>query len=252
MYYKKTRFNHVECPIGEMKGKHSARRCSIKERLSSPHKRQRVPLSDTHGCCARRGRSCRGRFLRPSYIESAYALSALSIRVNRICGRTHVRIRISRLRDCRARARRDVGIPGGKETEKRAATHMAKSRATEREPSGRKEGKENSQQVPPSLLRPVAKGQYTGCRLHGNRSSGRNSLCQINSRFARVDRAEIYAKPGDPSRIILRDHCSPLPPPLALISDSRSPSTRTSPRTDWLFFIHAFIDLRVVQLQLDI
>lgn len=63
------------------------------------------------------------------------------------------------------------------------------------------------------------------------------TLREINSRFARTDRAEIYAKPGDPSCLVLRlglfPHRSPLYPlPLPPFLLSIRVSSR---RTDRLF-----------------
>lgn len=78
----------------------------------------------------------------------------------------------------RARSTEIVGVNSGGETRKRKGVVAGEISEKEMERTDRTRELEERKglQVPPSLLRPVAKGQYTGCRLHRNRSSGRNSL----------------------------------------------------------------------------
>lgn len=139
----------------------------------SPCKRQRVARDCTHSCYARRGnagRSCCGRLPRQKHTLSPSRQIEFAVVLIPAFDPAY-EIVVARARSM---------VIGMRETEKENAAQRRRwsnlgERERERTDERTEEEKKGLQQVPPSLLRPVAKGQYTGCRLHGNRSSGRNS-----------------------------------------------------------------------------
>jgi len=73
------------------------------------------------------------------------------------------------------------------------------------------------------------------------------TLRQINSRFARTDRAEIYAKLGDPHRVSSR-LATPVPNPLTPPSIHDHRPVADVPIG---FVTDTFIDPRVIQLEFN-
>jgi len=143
--------------------------------IVSPHKRQRITRHRTYSCYARRGnvgRSCRRRLPRQKHTLSPSEQIEFAV-VLILAFDPAYEIVV-------ARAFENVGVVSGGGKRKRKTRFNVTSEISEKEKErtdwtrelGEKKG---LQQVLPSLLWPVAKGQYTGCRLHGNRSSGRNS-----------------------------------------------------------------------------
>lgn len=140
----------------------------------SPCKRQRVARDCTHSCYARRGnagRSCCGRLPRQKHTLSPSRQIEFAVVLIPAFDPAY-EIVVARALDS---DRQGEGNGKGKRGSASSLAKSRRERERERTDERTEEEKKGLQQVPPSLLRPVAKGQYTGCRLHGNRSSGRNS-----------------------------------------------------------------------------